>query len=161
MSTEVTLSRQTIGSFPGAMDGFLRLETGQRNDAGLGEETSSMSIGCILASLLTHTRQLKILCLIMDRTELPPIVYLAHRMTGYLLRLESLMVDCRPAFQLADVSSLIGLPRLQEFSCWRCIGNNPIMAQSPVDIFRVPEKVNLSFLKFRESSMDERYMLAR
>ncbi|KAF9883749.1 hypothetical protein FE257_003003 [Aspergillus nanangensis] len=157
MTTGVTPSRETFGSFTGAMERFLRQETGQRN-AGLGEEISSMGIGCILALLLTHTRQLEILRLIMDRTELPPIVYLAHRMTGYLHRLESLMVDCRPAFNLADLSPLIGLPRLQEFSCWGCIGNNPSVAEDAVDIFRAPEKVNISFLKFRESSMDERCM---
>ncbi|KAF9884195.1 hypothetical protein FE257_002186 [Aspergillus nanangensis] len=156
--TGTASSRETFASFI-SLERSLHLGTGQRS-ASWWEEISSLGIGCILALLLTHTRHLEILFLMADRTELPPIIYLTRHMTGYLHTLEGLVVDCRPACNLADLSPLMGLPNLQELSCWGCIGDNPIVAGGAVEIFQAPPAVNISVLDLRECCMDERCMTA-
>ncbi|KAL4862014.1 hypothetical protein BDV12DRAFT_179390 [Aspergillus spectabilis] len=153
MTKEGGLSRETFKKFAFASERHLK------RDLDLWEEISNLETSCVIALLLAHTRRLKLLCLMLDRTQLAPITYLAHHMKGYLQDLDRLTVDCRPAFNLADVSPLLGLPNLQEFSCWGCIGNNQIVPGNPVNVFQASEAVNISYLNMRECCVDESCMM--
>jgi hypothetical protein len=116
-----------------------------------------LGISHIVALLLTQTANLELLCLVAAVSHLPPIVFLARNSEEYLNSLKWLILDGRPAVSLADVSPLLYLARLQEFSCWGCVGNNQTTEDDPGSSFQRSQRApNISILKLKECCMDER-----